>query len=91
MSASRIVLVTGDVVVDCHLYGGVKTAATSFGEPGTRLTQHLGRTALTRDLIGAAADASGLAWDAAEKACQAENAGRQKAGKSALQRPDEIA
>lgn len=61
MPTSRHVLVTGDVVVDCHLYGGMKTAATSFSEPGSRLTQRLGGAALTFDLIGAAAATSGPA------------------------------
>jgi hypothetical protein len=37
-----ILLVTGDIVLDCHLYGGVKTAATSFSEPGTSMRRDLG-------------------------------------------------
>ena len=28
-------LVTGDIVVDSHLYGGIKTKASSHKEPGT--------------------------------------------------------
>ena len=84
-------LVTGDIVLDCHLYGGVKTAATSFSEPGTRLTQHLGGAVLTHKLLRAAADAGGFAWDAKERAWAAENDRRQKAKKSSLPRPDDIA
>lgn len=74
------ILVTGDVVLDCHLYGGVKVAATSFGEPGTVYTPHLGGAALTHELVRTAADLKGLAWDAekkkwdeANKPCQTEN------------------
>ena len=36
------ILVAGDIVLDCHLYGGMKTEATSFSEPGTVYTEHLG-------------------------------------------------
>jgi hypothetical protein len=49
------VLVTGDVVLDCHLYGGVKTAATSFREPGTQFRTELGGAALTCRVLQAAA------------------------------------
>ncbi len=58
------VIVTGDIVLDCHLYGGVKTAATSFSEPGTRYEQSLGGAELTRRLLHASAKASGDAWEA---------------------------
>ena len=51
-------LVTGDIVLDCHLYGGVKTAATSFSEPGTSYTQHLGGAVLTQKLLRAAIKAA---------------------------------
>jgi hypothetical protein len=54
-----LLLVTGDIVLDCHLYGGVKTAATSFSEPGTTYEQHLGGAALTHRLLEASADAAG--------------------------------
>jgi RyR domain-containing protein/ATPase family protein associated with various cellular activities (AAA) len=56
------VLVTGDVVLDCHLYGGVKTAATSFSEPGTTYWQHVGGAALTCRLLHAASRAAGDAF-----------------------------
>jgi hypothetical protein len=52
-------LVTGDIVLDCDLYGGVKTAATSFSEPGTSVRQELGGAVLTHKLIHAAANAEG--------------------------------
>src|SRR5262245_32222210 len=58
------VLVTGDVVLDCHLYGGAKNAATSFSEPGTTYAQHSGGAALTYRLLRAAADAGGRSGDA---------------------------
>lgn len=57
------ILVTGDIVLDCHLYGGVKTVATSFSEPGTAYHPHLGGAVLSQKLLAAAADAAGLAWD----------------------------
>jgi hypothetical protein len=57
------VLVTGDIVLDCHLYGGVKTAATSFSEPGTVYSQDLGGAVLTRRLLHAASEADGAAYD----------------------------
>ena len=52
------ILVTGDVVLDCHLYGGARTAGSSFGGQGTVYTEHLGGAALTRELVQAAADAA---------------------------------
>ena len=65
---SPLVLVTGDVVRDCHLYGGVKTAATSFSEPGTRYEERYGGAALTHELLEAAAAtarAAGSTWEVA--------------------------
>ena len=82
------ILVTGDVVLDCHLYGGVKTAATSFSEPGTKYIGRPGGAALTAELISAAADASGLAWETEENAWKAENEKRKKDNKQPLSRPD---
>lgn len=58
-----LLLVTGDIVLDCHLYGGVKTAATSFSEPGTTYQQHLGGAALTHRLLEASAGAAGSAFE----------------------------
>jgi hypothetical protein len=52
------ILVTGDVVLDCHLYGGARTAGSSFGGQGTVYTEHLEGAALTRELVQAAADAA---------------------------------
>jgi hypothetical protein len=77
------ILVTGDVVLDSHLYGGVKTVATSFSEPGTRYTQQLGGAVLTCNLLKAAADAKGLAWDV-ENAKRARNEGVPQPGPDAL-------
>ena len=57
----KSILVTGDIVLDCHLYGGVKTAAASLNEPGTIYRQHLGGAALTYQLLQASADAKGTA------------------------------
>lgn len=51
------ILVTGDIVLDCHLYGGAKTAA-SFDGLGTVYTEHLGGAALTHELIETAASAA---------------------------------
>jgi hypothetical protein len=86
----KTVLVTGDMVQECHLYGGVKAAATSFSEPGTRYTECLGGAALTNELVGAAADAKGLAWDAAMKAWEEENGERRKKDKHPLPRPSDL-
>src|SRR5450759_1830919 len=55
------ILMTGDIVLDCHLYGGVKTAAASFSGPGAAYTEHLGGAALTHELVGAAASAAAAA------------------------------
>jgi hypothetical protein len=86
----KSIIVTGDVVVDAHLYGGVKTAATSFSEPGTVYTEHLGGAVLTHELISAAADARGIAWDAMKRQWDAKNAGRRKEGKALIPRPDDL-
>ena len=81
-------LVTGDIVLDCHLYGGIKTAATSKNEPGSEYIGRPGGAALTADLIHAAADARGLAWDAVEKSWKDENERRVKEKKTPQPRPD---
>lgn len=59
-------VVFGDIVLDTHVYGGVKTSATAFAEPGTVVTTRLGGAELTRKLLKAAADAKGAAWDDVE-------------------------
>jgi RyR domain-containing protein len=59
-----LVLVTGDIVLDCHLYGGLRTSATSLNEPGTTYEKVPGGAALTYELLKAAADTSGRNWDA---------------------------
>jgi hypothetical protein len=59
-----VVFVTGDVVLDCHLYGGAKSAATSFSELGTTYAVHSGGAALTYRLLKAAADSRGRSRDA---------------------------
>ncbi len=87
----KSISVTGDVVLDSHLYGGVKIAATSFSEPGTVYIERLGGAVLTHELIRSAADASGIAWDARKKQWDTENAQRQKTGKALLPRPDDLA
>jgi len=87
MSTKKL-LVTGDIVLDCHLYGGVKTAAMSFSEPGTKYDGRPGGAALTADLVHAAADAKGLVWDTVEKTWTAENEKRKKDNKPPLPRPD---
>ena len=56
-------LVTGDIVVDRHLYGGVKMEATSNKEPGTTETKLLGGAELSFRIMDAAAKAAGIAWD----------------------------
>ncbi|HKH48986.1 MAG TPA: RyR domain-containing protein [Thermoanaerobaculia bacterium] len=83
-----LLLVTGDIVLDCHLYGGVKTAATSFSEPGTTYEQHLGGAVLTHRLLEAAADAAGRAWDQERDKWLAANAARKK--KSLPPLPDDL-
>ena len=81
------IVVTGDIVLDCHLYGGVKTAATSFLEPGTRYEPRLGGAVLTSNLVKAAADAEGLAWDAKEGSWTVDNKRRAKDGEDPLPKP----
>lgn len=83
-----LVLVTGDIVLDCHLYGGVKTAATSFSEPGTTYQQHLGGAALTHRLLRASADIAGKDWDQKRAAWEATNTERQNKSLAAL--PDDL-
>ncbi|MCE5238542.1 hypothetical protein LLH23_08625 [bacterium] len=85
------VVVTGDIVLDCHFYGGVKTAATSFAEPGTVYTQELGGAALTHRLLSAAADAEGLAWKRGIEEWQERNRGRRDHGEKALPKPKALA
>lgn len=75
----RSILVTGDVVLDCHLYGGVKTAATSFSEPGTVYTTHLGGASLSEKILRAAADSESLTWDARHEEWERKNQSRQSA------------
>jgi hypothetical protein len=97
---STSVLVTGDIVRDSHLYGGIKTAATSFAEPGTAFLPHLGGAALSQKVLRAAADAKGLAWDRLEKEWKEaknrrsmENVARVEKGESpldAIARPDKL-
>lgn len=53
----KCVLVTGDVVLDCHLYGGTKAAATALGSLGTQYRANLGGSMLTYELLSAAATA----------------------------------
>jgi hypothetical protein len=83
-----LLLVTGDVVLDCHLYGGVKTAATSFSEPGTTYEQHLGGAVLTHRLLEASADAAGRDWDQARHKWSETNKARKK--KSLVPLPDDL-
>ena len=83
-------LVTGDIVLDCHLYGGVKTAATSFSEPGTTYEQHLGGAALTHRLLKASANAAGRAWDQARANWLETNAARKKKKESPLAWPEDL-
>jgi len=82
------VAVTGDIVLDCHLYGGVKTAATSFAEPGTVFTESLGGAALTQRLLAAAAKAAAdLQWDKSLDKWRKENDKRRQGGQPPLRRP----
>jgi hypothetical protein len=84
------VVVTGDVVLDCHLYGGVKTDATSFSEPGTVYRHELGGAALTHRLLKAAADAAGAEWDSISAEWDAASAAQQKEGGGPLPRPKNL-
>ena len=84
------VLVTGDIVLDCHLYGGVRTVATSLSEPGTFYDEFPGGASLTHRLLRAAADVDGAEYDATLTKWQSENKTRKKAGKKALPRPDDL-
>ena len=84
------ILVTGDIVLDCHVYGGAKTAATSFSEPGTTYSQHLGGAALTHELVCAAEHAMGAAWDKRKKTWEDGNASRAKDGKDPQPWPEDL-
>jgi hypothetical protein len=86
--SQHTVVVTGDIILDCNLYGGMKTAATSFSEPGTRLHQELGGAALTHGLISIAADVEGLAWDDRVAEWNAADARRERERKAALSWPE---
>lgn len=100
MSVLPKVIVTGDIVLDCHLYGGIKTAATSFSEPGTVYFDDLGGAVLSERILASAADAAGLEWDrlevewkAAKKKRAEVNEQRQKNGKELLDqvaRPEKL-
>ena len=59
----KTILVTGDIVLDHHLYGGIKTDPTSHAEPGTRSISHLGGADLSQKMLTAASDAAGKEWD----------------------------
>jgi hypothetical protein len=83
-----LVLVTGDIVLDCHLYGGVRTSATSVDEPGTTYHQSLGGAALTCRLLAAAADTAGREWDEKRAGWEAANAKRKEDSLAAL--PDDL-
>lgn len=84
------IIVTGDIVLDFHLYGGVKTRATSFDEPGTTRSEHAGGAALTHALLCAAADADGLAWDVVNESWKKENTRRQENKKPPLPKPEAL-
>lgn len=83
-------LVTGDIVLDCHLYGGVKTVATSFKEPGTEYKEDLGGAVLTRELLLAAHEEMGLAWDRAERVWKEDNEKRVAKGEKPQPRPKDL-
>lgn len=82
------ILVTGDIVLDCHLYGGMNTAAASFNQPGTVYSEHLGGSALTHELLFASSDANGIKWDTEKEKWKENNEGRKKAKKKLLPRPE---
>src|SRR2546421_12052458 len=62
LAMKSTVFVTGDIVLDCHLYSGLRTVSTSSGR-GTVYNERLGGAAMTRDLIEAAVSAGGTAFD----------------------------
>ena len=53
--ATTTVVVTGDIVLDCHLYGSAKSMAASSGQQGTVYSAHLGGSVLTHKLLCEAA------------------------------------
>ena len=85
-SKSPSILVTGDIVLDCHLYGGVKTLATSFAEPGTRYALHPGGAALSCSLLQAVPKA----WDEAKRKFEDENRRLQADGKKPTAWPSDL-
>ncbi len=77
-ATNRRVLVVGDIVVDHHLYGGIKTAATSLDEPGTLPTRQLGGACLSVEILKAAADAERMIWDKVKGKREQENKAKKK-------------
>jgi hypothetical protein len=75
-SQSPSILVTGDIVLDCHLYGGMRTLATSFAEPGSNYSLRPGGAALSCSLL----QACPKAWDEAKQKFDKENRGLQAKG-----------
>lgn len=78
------VLVIGDVVLDCHLYGGVQTGSG----PGTRYAEVAGGAALTHSLLALVADVDGAAWEEEKANWQKTNQKLQKAGQALLPKPE---
>ena len=85
------VIVTGDIVLDCHLYGGAQDGKPSRNDRGTQYVEVPGGAALTRALLDATADEQGLVWDEARSMWDEERAARRKANQPLPPRPDDLA
>ncbi len=83
------VVVTGDVVLDCHLYGP-QTNTRTFSAPGTAYQQRLGGAALTHDLLRDAFAAAVRDWKKRKEDWEKENEALQKEGKDAKEWPSDI-
>ena len=81
------VMVTGDIVCDCHMYGGLPATGSSAAGAGASLVEVPGGAALTLHLLRAAANPAGLAWDEEKLAWAEANRRLRKSGQAGLPKP----
>lgn len=90
MEELPIALVTGDIVRDAHLYGGVKTSPGSSQEPGTTKSVQPGGAALTKRLLATTGDYFGLRYDKIKFEWEETNANREANQKPPISQPDDL-
>jgi hypothetical protein len=69
------------------MYGGLPATSSSAAGTGASLVETPGGAALTHDLLRAAANPEGLAWDEVKSAWEKENRRRVKRGEAKLPKP----